>query len=522
MHHRVLAWIGSSLLGVTIGMSAHGCADDEDSGACNVDAQSGCDEGLVCRQSADGGPDCFCSTDMQTGCADANQDCYDVADGDPACFCSVDRQTGCPDGLACEVIVDATGPEGIAADCFPPVTLGGRVIDLATGAPVEAARVVARDANNAAVSGIAVTDSEGYYELMVPTPRTSDGALAANPVTLRADAAGYVTFPRPPRSAVPVDPGMASGDPLFLQSSATDIALIALPDDTGLGTVTGTVNADRPRGTVVVAGGTQADGGGVTGIADFDGTYTVFNVPAGNVAVRGYKAGLQLEGNTADVPAGGIAEGVNLETLGLATAVVSGKVEIVNPGDGDDTSVILVVEETFDSVFKSGEAPPGLRVGQVRGDFRFEGVPDGNYVALAAFENDFLVRDPDTAIGGTAIVRLTVSGGDTPLTQSFKVTGSLDVVSPDREEVVTGTPTFIWGDDSGEDHYEIVVYDAFGNLVWEDLAIPGVSGSATVEVPYGGPALEPGTLYQFRATSIKNGGTPLAQTEDLRGVFVAG
>jgi hypothetical protein len=43
-----------------------------------------------------------------------------------------------------------------------------------------------------------------------------------------------------------------------------------------------------------------------------------------------------------------------------------------------------------------------------------------------------------------------------------------------------------------------------------------------VEVPYEGPALEPGTLYQFRATSIKQGGTPLARTEDLRGVFVAG
>lgn len=35
---------------------------------------------------------------------------------------------------------------------------------------------------------------------------------------------------------------------------------------------------------------------------------------------------------------------------------------------------------------------------------------------------------------------------------------------------------------------------------------------------YGGPALEAGMIYQFRATSIKDG-TPISQTEDLKGVF---
>jgi hypothetical protein len=100
------------------------------------------------------------------------------------------------------------------------------------------------------------------------------------------------------------------------------------------------------------------------------------------------------------------------------------------------------------------------------------------------------------------------------------VTGALDVVSPDREQEVSGTPTLIWNDDSGEDHYEIVVFDAYGNEIWKNLAVPGVSGSKTVEVPYAGPALSPGIVYQFRATSIKQGGTAIARTEDLRGVFL--
>jgi hypothetical protein len=508
---KLVSMMSFALLGYALGVN--GCGDD---GACNAEEQSGCEDGQVCRMSADGGPAaCFCSIEGQTGCGDG-LDCYDIEGEDPVCNCSIDRQTGCADGEACESVA------GQGAACFSPVTVSGRVIDLATGDPIPDARVVARDANNAAISGIAITNADGEYTLPVPTPRDADGELLGNPVTLRADALGYVTFPRAPRQAIPVDTSMASGDPLDLRSAATDIALIALPNAEGLGTIAGTVVAERPRGTVVVAGGALETGGGVTGIASFDGSYVVFNVPAGSVAVRGYKAGLQLEGATADVRAGETTEGVDLDELGDATAAVGGKVEIVNPGDGMNTSVILVVEETFDPTFASGEAPPGLRVGDISGDFRFEGVPDGNYIALAAFENDFLVRDPDTSIGGTEIVHVVVAGETIELSQSFKITGSLDVVSPDREEVVAGTPTFVWRDDSGEDHYEIVVYDAFGNLVWEDPNVPGVSGSATVEVPYGGPALEPGTLYQFRATSIKQGGTPLARTEDLRGVFVAG
>jgi hypothetical protein len=51
--------------------------------------------------------------------------------------------------------------------------------------------------------------------------------------------------------------------------------------------------------------------------------------------------------------------------------------------------------------------------------------------------------------------------------------------------------------------------------------VPGVSGSSTVNVAYGGP-LEPGMYYQFRATSWRLSGAvpgPISNTEDLRGVF---
>jgi hypothetical protein len=414
----------------------------------------------------------------------------------------------------CERVVDGNNA------CFPPVTVSGMVFDLADGAAVAGAHVVARDANNVAVSSVAVTDDAGNYDLTVLNPRTKDGALAENFVTLRADAADYVSFPTPPRFAVPFNTANASGEPLTLQSTATDVGLLVLSSTAGLGTVTGTVVADAPRGTLVVAGGSAMTGGGVTGIADFDGSYTVFNVPAGNVTVKGYIAFTQLEPTSAEVTAGAVTSGVDLLASGEATAAVSGKVEIVNPGNGKETSIILVVDETFIENVASGQAPPGLRAYPVTGGFLIEGVPDGNYVVLAAFENDNLVRDPDTAIGGTSLVRITVAGGSMELSESFKVTGSLDDVSPDAEEVVSGVPTFVFADDSGEDHYELVLYDAYGNLIWEKLDVPGVSGSATVSVPYEGPALDAGVIYQFRATSIKGGGSPLSRTEDLRGVFL--
>jgi hypothetical protein len=465
-------------LAVMLASWAMGCSSDSDDGKsdpCSVEAQTGCAEGLVCQA---------------------------VSGGEPACFCNVEAQTGCGEGLACESV------EASNSACFAPVVVKGRVFDMADDAGVEGAHVLARDANNAAASGVAVTDVEGHYSLAVPTPRKADGTPVVRSVTLRADAAGYLGFPKAPRVALPVTIDTAS-----VESDATDIGLTALESTAGLGSVSGKVVAALPWGTLVLAGAQTA-------VADRDGSFTVFNVPAGSVTVSGYKVGLKLDTAVATVKANEAAEGVVLESLGEAVAVISGSVQIVNAFGGAKTSVILALEETFDENAARGEAPPGLRVGNVTGSFSIAGVPDGRYVVLAAFENDRLVRDPDTSIGGTTIVRVTVAGSDQALSEGFKVTEALEVVAPDAEQEVTGKPTFEWKDDSGEDHYEVRVFDAFGQKVWEKLDVPGVSGNSNVTAAYGGPALTAGTLYQFRATSIKKGGTPISVTEDLRGVFV--
>jgi hypothetical protein len=191
--------------------------------------------------------------------------------------------------------------------------------------------------------------------------------------------------------------------------------------------------------------------------------------------------------------------------------------------------VILVVEDTFDATFVRGDVPRGLRSpksGQpnVTGGFTIADVPDGRYVVLAAFENDSLVRDPDTNIAGTDLVRITVSGSDVSLSESFKVTEALAMIAPGAEmpEAVSTAPALIWADDSSEDWYDVIVYDAFGDEVWRRDKVPSGKGSANVTVPYGGP-LDAGMYYQFRVTSWRAPGgknpAPISATEDLRGVF---
>jgi hypothetical protein len=438
---------------------------------------------------------------LVTGCGDDEPPPEEKAE------CSTATGEGCKDGKVCEEVV------GGKAECFEPLVVSGRVFDLSNDASIEGARVVARDANGAAVSSVAVTDAEGHYELRVPAKRVSGGGIAEASVTLRADANGFLTFPLAPRVALPIDLSEAGGDPPTLASALTDVGLIALPD-AARGTISGTVLADRPGGTLVVAGG-------VTGIADTEGDYAIFNVLAGDVTVNGYLPGVNLDSRQVTLDADEVEADVDLDVISDANATVSGTVQIVNAPGGSETSVILVVESTFVESTKRGEAPPGLRVAEVSGAWEILRVPNGRYVALAAFENDGLVRDPDTSIGGTDIVHFEVTGASVSL-EGFKVTGALAVESPgaNEPEAVPAMFDLVWEDDSSEDTYTLTVHDALGELTWEQAGIVGPGGNDPVTVRYAGPALAPGMFYQFRALSIKDG-VPISSTEDLKGVFTA-
>jgi len=311
--------------------------------------------------------------------------------------------------------------------------------------------------------------------------------------------------------------------------------LISLPaDQKGLPSIAGKVlGDDQSAGVLVVA--EDANGKGLSAISDKSGAYTIFNVPNGMYNVHGYAAGLQLTPAMANMAGTALTE-VNLNKSTDALGTINGSLAIVNGGQGTATSVVLVVASTFNDTFVRGEVPRGLRTPlsgppDVTNAFSIKNVPAGKYYVLAAFENDFLVRDPDPGISGTQLVTQTMPtpGMDISLPTGFKITGSLDLVGPgvDEPEAVTTPPMLTWGDDSSEDFYTVVVYNAYGELVWCrseqimgmncGLNVPSVSGSSSVSVAYEGP-MDPGMYYQFRATAWRNGG-PISQTEDLRGVF---
>ncbi len=441
--------------------------------------------------------------------------------------CHTLTDDGCEDGLACEYTKD--GPTG----CFLPVVLSGNVFNLASGAPIEGARVVALDANGSVASSVAVTDAEGRYQLVVSVTRESDGDPAAGEsVTLRADAAGFQTFPGGVRQALPVDVTGAveadvtlnKADALLVDTALTDIGLIALEPGAPTGSIYGTVELpDAVKGTLVVAEISSAEG--YTAIADLEGDYRIFNLPAGTYSVQGYTQGSNYS-PVAVTLAGGEQAQADLSLSDDDTATLSGNVQIVNAPGGSATSVILVVESTFNTALTRGEMPPGLRAPDpgtapnINGAFTIEGIPAGRYVILAAFENDRLVRDPDTCISGTDIIHRAFSAGETvDLSEGFKITEALQILSPGAdgpEAVTTATPTFSWVDDSSEDQYDIILLDTFGNEVW-NKTIAGSSGTDP-SVVYDGPALESGMYYQFKVVSSKSG-CELSQTEDLKGVY---
>lgn len=433
--------------------------------------------------------------------------------------CDPDALTGCDNGLVCERV------QGGEPTCLAPVVVRGQVFDLLDDSAVAGARIVALDINGAAVSSVAISDSAGSYELPIPSTRLEDGTPVPLELTLRADAAGYLTFPSGLRQSLPIDTGAAvvDNEKHVVQSALTDIALLELPAGAGTGEIYGSVELPAERvGVLVVA--TGVDGVGYSGVVNLSGEYRIHNLPPGSYTVTGYGRGVNYQ--SAQIDLAEAEAKVDLVLDSAAPGTVTGSIELANaPGDAV-TTVILAVESTFDDFWGRGQTVPGLRAPEpgeaanVSSAYTIENVPAGRYVVLAAFENDGLVRDPDLSIGGTVTLHIEVLPGMTTEVDGFKVTEALQIFGPgaDAPEPVTGNPTFSWKDDASEDQYLVEVFNAFGELIW-DTTINGVTGADPV-VEYAGDPLIPGMYYQFRVTSSKDG-VPISRTEDLKGVFYA-
>ncbi len=432
-----------------------------------------------------------------------------------------------PDGpRACEQNLECAERESGGHACFNPVVLGGKVFDLETDVALKGAHVLALNQEAMAVSDVAISAESGSYRLAVPARRDSKGKPVQQFYTLRASAQDYQAFPGGIRTALPVDASTATNvdGTWVIATPLTDIGLLKLPEsEQGQPVISGQVRAGRrSAGVLVVA---ESDQKGHSAVSDLQGRYTIFNVPAGSYTVRGYAADVQIEPVEANVASADLKD-VDLLESNKGLADVSGKIQIVAASGSLATSVVLVVASTFNEIAERGEVPSGLRaprtgVPNIKGDWTIKGVPAGDYVILASFENDQLVRDPDIGKSGTEIVRLTVPASSEPiiLDQSFKVTAALATVSPGSNlpEQVSEKPKLIWGPMSNAERYSVIVFDALGKIVWSQDNLPPGKGSGNIEVMYGGP-LAPGMYYQFRATAHRKG-SPISTTENLKGVF---
>lgn len=445
--------------------------------------------------------------------------------------CKLDDPGSCPGDMTCEPVQGREKPM-----CFPPVQLEGKVFDLATGSGIEKAEVTALDANGAPVGAFAVSGAGGAYTLKVPSTRTDEkGAFVPKKLTLRASAANYATFPSGVRVSLPIDTAAAArtdeNKPFVLKGGLSDIGLSPLPDgERGWPSISGTVQVSADQKGVLVIAETGGNTG-ISAVADRDGAFHIFNVAPGSYQVRAYSRGYNYTPVEVSLDAGQDKKDVKLLKSEAPTATLSGRIDLVAGANLAGTSVVMVVESTFNTALVRGEVPPGLRAPELgeppnlgTGPYSISGVPDGKYVVLAAFENDGNVRDPDPNIAGTQIQHLEVQNGVASLEPSFKVTGAMQIVSPgggDALDEVSGTPSFSWKPYSSARSYEIEVFDALGTLVWEKRDVSDVKdASGNIVVPYGGPALVSGRIYQFRAYAKGNLGNRISLTEDLRGLFL--
>ena len=406
------------------------------------------------------------------------------------------------------------------------IKITGRVFSLVDNSAIRGAIVCAVSKADGTVSDMAVTGDNGSYTVEVTAEREGRHKPINAAWGLNASAGQFMAVPSiiRPSIAVTIADFIPEDNNYTYSDSLTDIGLAAIKETGELFTVSGRLNGGDAGALVVLEGCSEPPC--PYGYTAKRGDFTIFNIPPKTYSAAAYKIGTSYETLSTDISSD--TQNVILKKkTGQVTGTVSGSVNIVNPGQGDGTSIVLVPESLFHETLKKGILVPGLRAPEngtpdIKGAYTITGVPEGSYVVLAAFENDYLVRDPDPNIAGTQIVHVTMpdAGSYEKSIAAFKITGSLDIVSPgagDVPEALSNLAEVVFADDSSEDQYMLVLYSMYGDTIW-DKTILGESGGGNVTVPYDGPSLENGVYYQWNVTSLRKGG-PISTSEDLKGIF---
>jgi hypothetical protein len=395
-------------------------------------------------------------------------------------------------------------------------TIKGKVTDVATSQGIANVRIVVYNSNtNAPTGNYVLTGSDGSYQIQLD-PGTYYLSLSKQ---------GYESIPSIGMTAVSITVATGIETASDFQMNASNV--------TNGGYITGKITSggNALAGVLVVAGNST---NGYSAVSGSDGTYYIYNVPAGTYQIQGFLSNYNSNSVSATVTSGAESSGNNLSLTSGAAGSVSGTVTFLatNNGEVDVTLTSPLTKETI----------PGLVTKTQGGIYSISKVPDGTYIVRASYANDGYVVDPDWILRNGEPTA-TISGGNA-VSQNFSVTGAVKLVSPTNDSttttpvVITNTvPTFTWSAYSSTNDYVIEVSDINGNVIWggftkgstivKNIIIPksqlsiafNSDGKAT-------SALKTNTIYRWRIYASKDDVTSstgwklISVSEDQRGLFM--
>ena len=264
-----------------------------------------------------------------------------------------------------------------------------------------------------------------------------------------------------------------------------------------------------------------------------DGYFVLFNVPYESYEVDAIKSGYQSANQPqVTLSSGSSSANVEINVNEITGSTLSGMVTFLAVENG------IVDVSLLDKI--SYSVVNGLTtVIDANKDYSITGVPAGQYVAWASYENDGYVMDPDWIFKNPGALFVSFAG-DSSKVIDFSVTGAITILSPTNPatEAVPAladstVPTFSWSAYPQTKEYIIEVRDINGNLIWGGFKPSGEIQHAqipkewnSVEFNFDGSALlnlQSGNIYQWRIYSDDDATagvqTLLSASEDLMGLF---
>ncbi|MEN8249194.1 MAG: carboxypeptidase-like regulatory domain-containing protein [Bacteroidota bacterium] len=395
----------------------------------------------------------------------------------------------------------------------PTGIVKGIITDGSSSAALEGVRVALFDANtNQTVGNVLTTTVDGAYSFTV----------AGGSYYLKLAKQGYTDVPVRGSSAIPFT--------VTNDSELDNPVEMFVSSDTNIGWISGKLNSFDVSllGTLVVASNGST---GYSTVADFDGNYVIYNVPADTYVVKAWKVGMNSSESGAVVTADTETAEVNLQVTNTEGVTVSGTVTFLATANLE-VDVALTHPDT-------GETIPGLATTTSGTNYSLENVPIGVFLARASFANDGIVMDPDWIVkNGEPTVHVLENN----VTRDFSVTGAVSLAAPTNDASTTipvstsSTPTFSWSDYSSTSDYVIEVSDANGNVIWggftefwaaKNIVIP--SSQTSIDFNSDGNAsagLESGKVYRWRIYASKDnvqsptGWELISVSEDQRGLII--